>query len=88
MKKISAVCCTYGRFSCVERALNCFLAQTYPNKELIIYNTDMESPYDSNFDIKGVMVINCNHDFLEKRPYTNVGAIRRDALTFAKGTMW
>lgn len=84
MKKISAVCCTYGRFSCVERVVNCFLAQTYPNKELIIYNTDIESGYD-NVDMASVMVINCNHDFLEKKPYTNVGAIRRDALTFAKG---
>ena len=45
MKKISAVMCTYGRFSCVERAMNCFLAQTYPNKELIIYNTDVDN-YD------------------------------------------
>jgi len=41
---ISAVMCTYGRFSCVERAMNCFLQQTYPNKELIIFNTDADSP--------------------------------------------
>ena len=47
-KKISAVMCTYRRFTCVERAVNCFLAQTYQNKELIIYNTDVDNPYSDN----------------------------------------
>lgn len=87
-KKISAVCCTYGRFSCVERALNCFLAQTYPNKELIIYNTDTESPYiDVNCSLMpyNVLIINSNTDKVTNQPYTNVGAIRRDALKFASG---
>ena len=86
--KVTAIMCTYGRFSCVERALNCFLAQTYPNKELIIYNTDTESPYlDPNCDLTpyGVVIINSNRDTLTKQPYTNVGAIRRDALVFASG---
>jgi glycosyltransferase involved in cell wall biosynthesis len=86
--KVTAIMCTYGRFSCVERALNCFLAQTYPNKELIIYNTDNESPYlDPNCDLTpyGVVIINSNRDTLTKQPYTNVGAIRRDALVFASG---
>ena len=86
--KVTAIMCTYGRFSCVERALNCFLAQTYPNKELIIYNTDTESPYlDPNCDLTpyGVVIINSNRDTITKQPYTNVGAIRRDALVFASG---
>ena len=80
--------CTYGRFNCVERAMNCFLAQSYPNKELIIYNTDEDSPYN---DLKcqllplGILVINCKKDLITKEPYTNVGAIRRDALLFAGG---
>lgn len=95
--KISAVMCTYGRFTCVERALNCFLAQSYLNKELIIYNTDVESPYtDADCANKmcvvrqgltkhNVMIINNNIDRVTKEPYTNVGAIRRDALMFASG---
>lgn len=95
--KISAVMCTYGRFTCVERALNCFLAQSYVNKELIIYNTDVESPYtDADCANKmcvvrqgltkhNVMIINNNIDRVTKEPYTNVGAIRRDALMFASG---
>lgn len=95
--KISAVMCTYGRFTCVERALNCFLAQSYVNKELIIYNTDVESPYTDadcankmcvvrqGFTKHNVMIINNNIDRVTKEPYTNVGAIRRDALMFASG---
>jgi len=95
--KISAVMCTYGRFTCVERALNCFLAQSYVNKELIIYNTDVESPYtDADCANKmcvvrqgltehNVIIINNNIDRVTKEPYTNVGAIRRDALMFASG---
>lgn len=83
--KISAVMCTYGRFTCVERALNCFLSQTYPNKELVIYNTDEENPYSQDLSEKGVIIVNCGIDSITNEPYTNVGAIRRDALTYATG---
>jgi len=85
---ISAVMCTYGRFSCVERAINCFLQQTYQDKELIVFNTDVEEPYkDDKCELLpyGVLLINCNRDSITKEPYTNVGAIRRDALMFASG---
>ena len=85
--KISAVMCTYRRFTCVERAMNCFLAQTYPNKELIIYNTDIENPYSENILPYGIMIVNCATDLETKKPYTNVGAIRRDALKFAGGDL-
>ena len=83
--KISAVCCTYGRFKCVERVMNCFLAQDYPNKELIIYNTDTSSPYDVAQSIFNITIVNCQNDSITQQPYTNVGAIRRDALMFATG---
>jgi glycosyltransferase involved in cell wall biosynthesis len=98
--KISAVCCTYGRFKCVERAMNCFLAQDYPNKELIIYNTDIEHPYSTILPAShhlndpyeaailkdiNIIIVNQNIDSVTKEPYTNVGAIRRDALMFATG---
>lgn len=86
--KISAVMCTYRRFSCVERAINCFLAQTYPNKELIVFNTDPENPYldeSCSLMLRGVFLINWNRDRVTKKPYDNVGAIRRDALMFVSG---
>lgn len=80
--QVTAIMCTYGRFTCVERAVNCFLAQTYPNKRLIIYNTDEESPYERQdwFIQHRILVWNNNMDYKTKEPYTNVGAIRRDAL--------
>lgn len=86
--KVSAVMCTYGRFECVQRAVNCFLNQTYQNKELIIYNTDANNPYtdtDCKLAPYGILIINCGVDMQTKEPYTNVGAIRRDALVFASG---
>lgn len=88
LPKISAVMCTYGRFSFVERAINFFLAQSYPNKELIVYNTDTSSHYDimqtEMLDNK-VYFFNCSIDKETNLPYTNVGAIRRDALQYADG---
>lgn len=86
--KVSAVMCTYGRFKCVERAINCFLYQSYPNKELIVYNTHRENPYrDIAGELleQGVIFINRDIDLVTEEPYTNVGAIRRDALWFATG---
>ena len=84
--------CTYGRFSCVERAMNCFLAQTYPNKELIIYNTDAANGYNPSLNYGAssvpnfnITIVNCGMDSITQKPYTNVGAIRRDALMFASG---
>jgi hypothetical protein len=83
--QVTAIMCTYGRFSCVERAVNCFLSQTYPNKVLFIYNTDIESPYILSDELKKhrIWVVNNNMDYKTKMDYTNVGAIRRDALTWA-----
>ena len=83
--KISAVCCTFGRFKCVERVMNCFLAQDYPNKELIIFNTDTDSPYDVVQSNHSITIVNRSIDSVTNEPYTNVGAIRRDALMFATG---
>jgi hypothetical protein len=67
-----------------------FLAQDYTDTELIIYNTDIKHPLalDDTFDTIGeskIKVINNNIDFETKQPYTNVGAIRRDAFSFASG---
>lgn len=85
--KVSAVMCSYRRFKCVERAMNCFLSQTYQNKELIIYNTDSEFPYmhDEKLSMLGIKIVNNSIDEITNEPYTNVGAIRRDALKHATG---
>lgn len=81
---------TYRRFNCVERSIAMFLAQDYTEEtELIMYNTDVDYPLslDNSFEPHKhkIKVINNNIDFETKKEYTNVGAIRRDALTFASG---
>ena len=91
LPQVTAIMCTYGRFTCVERAMNCYLQQTYPNKRLIIYNTDTDSRYINNdirigysqndfFRNNRILIWDFNIDMHTGQPYTNVGAIRRDAL--------
>ena len=85
---------TYGRFKYVEESIMMFLLQDYKEPtELIIYNTDVEYPLVLNDDLKWVSdcgparirVINNNTDLLTGLPYDNVGAIRRDSITYATG---
>jgi hypothetical protein len=80
---------TYRRFNCVERSIAMFLSQVCDTEtELIIYNTDIDNPLvlDDTFNgITNIKVINNNIDFETKKPYDNVGSIRRDAVTFAGG---
>lgn len=86
--KVSAVMCTYRRAKCVQRAINCFINQTYKGpSELIVFNTDEEYPYELCEELKvyDITIVNCNIDYETGKPYTNVGAIRRDALTHATG---
>lgn len=85
MKKVSFVCTTYRRFTCVERIIAQFYAQTYPNKELIIYNTDVEYPMTLGFEDENILVINNNIDLQRNVPYENRGQICRDAVTYASG---
>ena len=58
MKKVSFVCTSYRRYYCVRRILSQFYAQTYPNKELIIFNTDKENPYELDINDPAVIIIN------------------------------
>jgi hypothetical protein len=85
MNKISFVCTTYRRFTCVERIIYQYYAQTHNNKELIIFNTDMEHPFQLGFQDDSIKVINNNTDYQTGSPYTNRGQICRDAVTHATG---
>ena len=85
MKKVSFVCTTYRRFTCVERIIAQFYAQNYPNIELIIFNTDTEYPLVKGFTDDRVVVINNDIDYQTKFQYTNRGQICRDAITHATG---
>ena len=85
MKKVSFVCTTYGRFNCVERIVAQFHTQTYPNKELIIFNTDEEHPYELGFDDGSIIIVNNNINYQTACQYENRGQICRDAVTHATG---
>ena len=58
MKKVSFVCTSYRRFFCVRRIVAQYHAQTYPNKELIIFNTDEEHPYTLGIEDDSIIIIN------------------------------
>jgi hypothetical protein len=85
MEKVSFVCTTYRRFTCVNRIIAQYHAQTYPNKELIIYNTDTEYPLVKGFNDDSIIVINNNTDYQTGLDYTSRGQICRDAITHATG---
>ena len=85
MKKVSFVCTTYGRFNCVERIVAQFHAQTYPNKELVIFNTDEEHPYELGFEDGSIIIVNNNINYQTACQYENRGQICRDAVTHATG---
>lgn len=83
--KVSFVCTTFGRFTCVERIVAQYHAQTYPNKELIIFNTDEEHPYELGFDDPTIIIVNNNINYQTACDYENRGQICRDAVTHATG---
>jgi hypothetical protein len=85
MKKLSFVCTSYRRFTCVERIVAQFHAQTYPNKELIIFNTDEEYPYTLGFEDSSIIIVNNGINYETGNPYENRGQICRDAITHATG---
>lgn len=85
MNKVSFVCTTYRRFTCVERIVSQYYAQTYPNKELIIFNTDEEYPYSLGFEDKSIIIINNHLNYKTGEVYKNRGQICRDAVTHATG---
>jgi len=64
--------------------------QSFSNTELIIYNTDVEYPIilSHNIPSKRIKVINNNTDYLTRKPYSNMGAIRRDSLSHASGQFY
>ena len=85
MKKVSFVCTTYRRSTCIERIVSQYYAQTYPNKELIIFNTDEEYPYELGFEDDSIIIVNNNINYQTACEYENRGQICRDAVTHATG---
>jgi len=69
----------------VQRIVAQYYAQTYQNKELIIFNTDEEYPYSLGFEDPNIIVVNNGIDYQTGEPYKNRGQICRDAVTHATG---
>jgi len=69
MNKISFVCTSYRRFTCVERIVAQYHVQTHENKELIIFNTDEEHPYSLGFEDPSIHIINNGIDYQTNKPY-------------------
>lgn len=77
---------TYGRATCVERSIGMFLNQDFKGeKELIVFNTDVQYPLELEQKYDNIIIINNDKDYYTKESYDNVGAIRRDALCHAEG---
>ncbi len=86
---ITCLCPTYGRFQLLRRALACFLAQTYPNKHLVILN-DAPAPlslargaahgsaYSSEWVVLGLRIVN-----VEPGSTANLGEKRQWLLELA-----
>lgn len=85
MNKVSFICTTYRRSFCVERIIAQYYAQSYLNKELIIFNTDEEYPYSLGFIDSSIIVVNNGLDYQTNKPYKNRGQICRDAVTHTTG---
>jgi glycosyltransferase involved in cell wall biosynthesis len=83
--KVSFVCTTFRRATCVERIIAQFHAQTYRHAELIIFNTDQEYPISLAVPDEQIIVINNDRNYQTGLPYTNRGDICRDAVTHATG---
>lgn len=81
--KVICVMTTYGRFTCVERSIKCFLEQDYENKVLFILNT-ASIPLET--DLKNVIICNNNIDIKTGIFYDNVGDIRKDAFNMCYNT--
>ena len=85
MKKVSFVCTSYRRFYCVRRILSQFYAQTYKNVELVLFNTDVEHPFELASPDLNIVIVNNATDYETGKPYENRGQICRDAITHATG---
>ena len=85
MRKVSLICTTFRRFNCIQRILAQFDAQTYPTKELILFNTDTEYPFELGYKDERITIVNNSIDYVTNVNYTNRGDICRDAVTHATG---
>jgi glycosyltransferase involved in cell wall biosynthesis len=85
---VSCVLCTYGRHSTVRKSLAMFLAQTWPHKELVIFNT-AETPLVLGH-FPGSSQVNLVNQSTKANgdPFTSLGDVRNAALIHADGELF
>jgi len=80
---ISCLCVTHGKPVLLQRALNCFMAQTYENKELIIVYED-DDALTANWLLK-INDENVKKVKVKKTAKINLGELRNIAIKNATG---
>lgn len=75
MKKVSCLTATYGRYKVLTEAISCFMAQDYPERELIILNNHQVKIV---CNLPQVTVINGEH-------YQSLGDCRNRLIELATG---
>lgn len=79
--KIYSICCTYNRHKLLERSVGCFLKQDYKREhKLLIYNNSQHK-LRMDEEYENIILFNNYIDLKTSRPYSNTGAIFRDALS-------
>jgi len=86
---IALICCTYNRYTCLKRAIKCFLDQEIEDNKatLLIYNSSNIPIILGEFIIpsnKKIVIVNNTKDAKTGEDYTSVGAKYNDAINYAK----
>jgi glycosyltransferase involved in cell wall biosynthesis len=82
--RISCLMVTADRRALAERSVDCFLAQTYPNRELIVVD---DGAQDYAPLLSRVPADRLIHHRIAKDPATTLGALRNLSLDLARGEL-
>ena len=81
--KVCAITATKGRHQWIERSVRMFLDQTYENSIQLIYNNScIPQRLNKNLPESRFILINNCQDKETGHPYSTLGAIYRDAITY------
>jgi hypothetical protein len=80
---ISCLCVTRGRVPLLERAINCFLSQSYPHKELIVISESDD--IETRVFLAGLNINEIRHHIELIEPKKSLGDLRNLSIQMAKG---
>ena len=86
--KVDCHLCTFGRFETVRKSVAQFLAQDYPDKSLLIFNTAVkEIVLDEELEGRGIRVVNKQTNS-DGSPFSSLGQVRQGAISYGEGDAW